>query len=82
MPGTTDHNQPLQLPPVVPEQTGCAKGAEVTDAGVPLPPGLQAVRLSEKAAQAIQTILDDESHPVSEGREMPTADASVLKKKP
>jgi hypothetical protein len=82
MPGTTDHNQPLQPTRVAPEPSGCAKDADVTDAGVPLPPGLQAVRLSEKAAQAIQTIIDDETHPVSEGREMPTADASVLKKKP
>jgi hypothetical protein len=72
MPGTTDQDQHTPPAPVAPAVTG------VAEASVPVPPGLQTVRLSEEAARAIQALLDDEARPGSEGREMPTADASVL----
>jgi hypothetical protein len=45
---------------------------------VPLPVGLQGVRLSVEAARKIRDILDDPSYPTHAGKEMPTADPAVL----
>ena len=76
MPDTIDHNQhiqPLILAPAV--------DADVEDASVPLPPGLRDIRLSKQAATEIKNLLDDAGHPTYTGREMPTADASVLLEK-
>ncbi len=62
-----------------------AENVRVQDVGVeepsvPLPPGLCDVRLSEEAAQAMRGLLDDEGRSAHGGREMPTADASILRK--
>lgn len=39
---------------------------------VPLPPGLQTITLTVSEADTIRHILDDETHPAYEGKEMPT----------
>lgn len=46
-----------------------------------LPPALHAMTLTVEGAQKMREVLDDESKPGYQGREMPTADASVLLKK-
>jgi hypothetical protein len=47
---------------------------------VTLPVGLREDVLSDEAAAEIQKILDDQTYPTHAGKEMPTADASVLLK--
>lgn len=64
-----------------PTENGHVEDAGVDDDFVPLPPGLRDIRLSNQAATEIKNILDDASHPTYGGREMPTADASVLLEK-
>lgn len=54
---------------------------KATDACVPAPMGLQALALTAEEAEAIRQILDDPTHPTHEGKEMPTADASVFRRK-
>jgi hypothetical protein len=54
---------------------------EVEDPDVILPPGLREFRLSQEDAQKMEHLLDDSGHPTHDGKEMPTADASVLVKK-
>ncbi len=81
MPDAIDHDQHVQPCLVPPGEYGRAEEAGVEDEVVSLPPGLRKVRLSEEAAQAMRDLLDDEGHAAHVGREMPTADASALRKK-
>ena len=60
-----------------------AEEAEVQDDRVKLPLVLREdIPLSVEEAKKMQQILDDPNHPSYVGKEMPTADASVLRKKP
>ena len=68
-------NQLIHPPLVSPAE------ADLEDVSVPLPRGLREIRLSNQAAAAIEQLLDDASYPTYSGREMPTADASVLLEK-
>lgn len=72
-----DPTQGVQPGLAVPGRSDEEMGKE---ASVPLPPGLQAIRLTQEQAEVIRTLLDEASH-AHEGGEMPTADASVLRKK-
>jgi hypothetical protein len=45
-----------------------------------LPIGLREMHLTVEEAEKLRQILDDAAHPTHAGKEMPTADASVLKK--
>ena len=76
MPDTINHDQQVQPCPVPP-----LKDADGEDAFVLLPPSLRDIRLSDQAAAAIKNLLDDAGHPTHTGREMPTADASILLEK-
>lgn len=79
MPLTTDHDQfpqPSLAPPPVSD-----RAESVGAAAVPLPPGLQTITLTPAEAQAIRQLLDDETRPAHEGKEMPMADASVLRRR-
>ncbi len=51
------------------------------DPEVPLPVGLRPMTLTVEAARQIEQLLDDPEQPVHEGREMPSADASALRRK-
>ena len=46
---------------------------------VALPVGLREIPLTPEAAEEIRRILDDPNHPTHAGKEMPTADVSVLR---
>lgn len=81
MPIPTDYDQRVRPCLGPPAENGHLEDAGVEDASVPLPPGLRDIRLSNQAAAEIKNILDDEGHPTYSGREMPTADASVLLEK-
>jgi hypothetical protein len=48
---------------------------------VKLPPGLRRVRLTLEQAEAIRRVLDDETKLVHAGREIPTADALMLRRR-
>ena len=76
MPDTINHDQQIQPCLILP-----VTDTDVEDASVPLPPGLRDIRLSDQEAAAIKNLLDDLGHPTHTGREMPTADASVLLEK-
>lgn len=65
MPEPIDHDRTYLAPPV-------------EDTLVPLPPGLRDLRLTDRAANKIKTLLDDADQPTYAGQEMPTADAAVL----
>lgn len=80
MPITLDHTNDMRPCIVTTAECGRAEDAGVMDAYVPLPPGLQVITLTVEEAQAIRQVLDDETHPAYEGKEMPTADASVFRK--
>jgi hypothetical protein len=55
-----------------------AEDADVEDPKVVLPPGLRSFRLSEQNAQMMQQLLDDPQQLGRAGKEMSTADPSVL----
>ena len=78
MPDIFDQQQ-LTQPPTPPADAPPANEAE-GDTSVPLPPGLQPLRLRDEDAETLRRLLDDPQHPAHAGREMPTADASVLRK--
>jgi hypothetical protein len=67
--------------PSPPPSIATPGGVDVEDPNVVLPPGLRGFRLRSEDAQTMQRLLDDPDHPTHEGKEMPTADASVLLKK-
>jgi hypothetical protein len=80
MPDIFDQQQ-LGQPPVPPTADAPQTANEaVDDPNVPLPPGLQPLRLSEQDAETLRRLLDDPQQPTHAGHEMPTADASVLRK--
>jgi hypothetical protein len=79
MSDTINHDQQIQPCLILPVNATDVEDAE--DASVPLPPGLRDIRLSDQEAAAIKNLLDDSGHPTHTGREMPTADASVLLEK-
>ncbi len=58
-----------------------AEQVKVEDPDVILPPGLREFRLSREDAQRLEQLLDDSGIPTRDGKEMPSADASVLLKK-
>src|SRR5262249_7382718 len=73
MPVTVNQNKPTEDPR--------APAASVEEGSVTLPPALQITAISVEEAQTLRQILNDPNHPTHAGQEMPTADASVLRKK-
>ncbi len=65
----------------LPKERCESEEAEVEDPEVVLPPGLREFRLSQADAEKLEHLLDDSGHPTHDGKEMPTADASILLKK-
>ncbi len=60
-----------------------AEEADTPEACIRLPVALRDdVTLSVEAARKMQQMLDDAEHPAHSGKEMPTADPSVLLDKP
>lgn len=58
------------------EKEACAQECEL-----PLPPGLKEIPLTLEAAQRMRQLIDDPNQPGHAGKEMPTADASILLEK-
>ncbi len=52
-----------------------------TDRPRELPPGLREITLTVEEATTIQQLLDDPAQPGHKGKEMPSADPSVLRRK-
>ena len=80
MPTPTDTDHRVEQCLISPPEKGCVEETGVEDTLV-LPPGLCHILLSVEAATKIKSLLDGTTHPTYAGREMPTADASVLLKK-
>lgn len=80
MPTHTDADKQVQPCPIVPAGSPRADQTIVDEGEVPLPIALRETTLTPEAASEIQRILDDPSHPAHAGREMTSADASILRK--
>ena len=76
-----DHNSQIPTSPVVPAESGCPKEKNAEDQEVSLPVALRPITLTVDAARKIEQLLDDPEQPAHEGREMPSADASALRRK-
>lgn len=74
-----DHDRHPQ-PYIVAKADFCGKEADMDNREVLLPPTLRAT-LTVEGAERLRQILEDESKPGAEGKEMPTADPSVLLEK-
>jgi hypothetical protein len=80
VPEVFDQNHPAQPSILAPVDVARPENEGVDDPNVILPPVLRDIRLSEEAAAAMKQLLEDAKQPTHSGREMPTADASVLLK--
>lgn len=81
MPFTIDCDKQVQPCLVAPAASPRAEDASIDNRPVQLPPALREVPLTAEGAQLMRRLLDDPKQPGAEGREMPTADASVLLRK-
>jgi hypothetical protein len=80
---------PIKIAPEDPTKAGLMTPAEsvsktdleLHDCKISLPPGLQAITLTLEEADLIRKKLDEPNQPAYEGKDLPKADPSVLKKK-
>jgi hypothetical protein len=76
-----DKNEQVQPGHTSPTDPQGAEAMEIEEEAVVLPPALRTAALTVEEAQTIKQVLEDRNLPRHDGVEMPTADASTLRKK-
>jgi hypothetical protein len=71
---------PTKVGLMTPAESASKTDIELHDCKVTLPPGLQAITLTVEEAELIRKKLDDTNQPAYEGKDLPKADPSVLRR--